>query len=49
MWRQFATGAQIETEMQRQRFPRASCRFTDAFEKNDGQWQIVWPPSTGIA
>ena len=40
---------QIEVEVQGQRYPRAPYRFTDAYEKRDGQWRIVWSQGTGIA
>jgi len=39
----------IEIEVQGQRYPRSSYWFTDAYEKHDGQWQIVWSQGTGIA
>lgn len=41
--------AQVEIEVQGQRYPRAPYWFTDAYEKRDGQWQIVWSQGTGIA
>lgn len=41
--------AQIEIEVQGQKYPRASYWFSDAYEKRDGQWQIVWSQGTGIA
>ena len=41
--------AQIEIEVQGQGYPRAPYWFTDAYEKRDGQWQIVWSQGTGIA
>jgi hypothetical protein len=41
--------SQIEIEVQGQRYPRAPYWFTDAYEKRDGQWQIVWSQGTGIA
>ena len=41
--------AQIEVEVQGQGYPRAPYRFTDAYEKRDGQWRIVWSQGTGIA
>ena len=41
--------AQIEIEVQGQKYPRASYWFTDAYEKREGQWQIVWSQGTGIA
>ena len=41
--------AQFEIEVQGQGYPRAPYWFTDAYEKRDGQWQIVWSQGTGIA
>ena len=41
--------AQIEIEVQGQKYPRASYWFSDAYEKREGQWQIVWSQGTGIA
>ena len=41
--------SQIEIEYQGQRYPRAPYWFTDAYEKRDGPWQIVWSQGTGIA
>ena len=41
--------AQAEVEVQGQGYPRAPYWFTDAYEKRDGQWQIVWSQGTGIA
>ena len=41
--------AQIEVEVQGQGYPRAPYRFTDTYEKRDGQWRIVWSQGTGIA
>jgi ketosteroid isomerase-like protein len=41
--------AQIEVEVQGQAYPRAPYRFTDAYEKRDGHWRIVWSQGTGIA
>ena len=41
--------AQVEVELQGQRYPRAPAWFTDAYEKRDGQWRIVWSQGTGIA
>ena len=38
----------IEVDVQGQRFPRASYWFTDAYEKRDQRWQIVWSQGTGI-
>jgi hypothetical protein len=29
-------------------YPRAPYWFTDAYEKRDGRWQIVWSQGTGI-
>ena len=40
---------QIEIEVQGQRYSRSPYWFTDAYEKRDGQWQIVWSQGTGIA
>ena len=39
--------SQIEIEVQGQRYPRAPYWFTDAYEKRDGQWQIVWSHAKG--
>ena len=41
--------AQIEIEVQGQLYPRAPGWFTDAYEKRDGQWQIVWSQGTTVA
>ena len=41
--------AQVEIEVQEQLYPRASVWFTDAYEKRDGQWRIVWSQGTAIA
>jgi ketosteroid isomerase-like protein len=41
--------AQIEVDVQGQRYPRAGYWFTDAYEKRDGRWQIVLSQGTGIA
>ena len=41
--------AQIEIEMQGQKYPRASYWFSDAYEKRDGQWRISWSQGTAIA
>jgi ketosteroid isomerase-like protein len=38
---------QIEVEVQGQRYARAGYWFTDAFEKREGRWQIVWSQGTG--
>lgn len=40
--------AQIEIVVQGQKHPRAPYWFTDAYEKRDGKWQIVWSQGTGI-
>jgi hypothetical protein len=40
--------AQIEIVVQGQIHPRAPYWFTDAYEKRDGRWQIVWSQGTGI-
>ena len=40
--------AAIEIDVQGQRYPRASYWFTDAYEKRDECWQIVWSQGTGI-
>ena len=40
--------AAIEIDVQGQRYPRASYWFTDAYEKRDERWQIVWSQGTGI-
>jgi ketosteroid isomerase-like protein len=40
--------AQIEIDVQGQRYPRAAYWFTDAYEKREGRWQIVWSQGTGI-
>ena len=37
----------IEVDVQGRRFPRASYWFTDAYEKRDERWQIVWSQGTG--
>ena len=39
---------QIEVEVQGQRYARAGYWFTDAFEKREGRWQIVWSQGTEI-
>ena len=41
--------SQIEVEVQEQHYPRAPYWFTDAYEKRDGRWQLVWSQGTGIA
>jgi hypothetical protein len=40
---------QIEIDVQGQRYPKAGYWFTDAYEKREGRWQIVWSQGTGIA
>jgi ketosteroid isomerase-like protein len=40
---------QIEVDVQGQRYPRAAYWFTDAYERRDERWQIVWSQGTGIA
>jgi len=39
---------QIEVEVQGQRYARAGYWFTDAFEKREGRWQLVWSQGTEI-
>ena len=39
---------QIEVEVQGQRHARAAYWFTDAYEKREMRWQIVWSQGTGI-
>ena len=39
---------QIEVEIQGQRYARAAYWFTDAYEKRERRWQIVWSQGTGI-
>lgn len=41
--------AEIEVEVQGQRYQRAGYWFTDAFERREGCWQIVWSQGTEIA
>jgi ketosteroid isomerase-like protein len=41
--------AAIEIDFQGQRYPRGSYWFTDAYEKRDERWQIVWSQGTGIS
>jgi hypothetical protein len=41
--------AQVEIEVQGQGYPRTPVWFTDAYERRDGQWQIVWSQGTMIA
>jgi hypothetical protein len=40
--------AQIEIVVQGQKYPSARYWFTDAYEKRDDQWQVVWSQGTGI-
>jgi ketosteroid isomerase-like protein len=40
--------AQIEVEVQGQAYARAAYWFTDAYEKREGRWQILWSQGTGI-
>jgi hypothetical protein len=39
---------EIEIEAQNELYPRAPYWFTDAYEKRDSRWQIVWSQATGI-
>ena len=39
----------IEVVVQGQRYPEARYWFSDAYEKRDGRWQVVWSQGTGIA
>lgn len=41
--------AQIEIEVQGQRYARAPYWFTDAYERRDSRWQIVWSQGTEIS
>ena len=41
--------AQIEIEVQGQRYARAPYWFIDAYERRDDRWQVVWSQGTGIA
>jgi ketosteroid isomerase-like protein len=41
--------AQIEVDVQGQKYPRAGYWFTDAYEKRVGRWQIVWSQGTPIS
>lgn len=41
--------SQIEIVVQGQKYPRARYWFTDAYERHDGRWRIVWSQGTGIA
>lgn len=41
--------AQIEIEVQGQRYARAPYWFIDAYEWRDDRWQVVWSQGTGIA
>jgi len=40
--------AQIEVDVQGQKYPRTGYWFTDAYEKRDERWQIVWSQGTAI-
>jgi hypothetical protein len=40
--------SQIEIVVQGQEYPRARYWHTDAYEKRDGRWQVVWSHATGI-
>ena len=39
---------QIEVEVQGQAYARTAYWFTDAYEKREERWQIVWSQGTGI-
>jgi ketosteroid isomerase-like protein len=41
--------AQIEVDVQGQKYPRAGYWFTDAYEQHDARWQIVWSQGTPIS
>jgi hypothetical protein len=41
--------SQIQIEVNGQAYPRGPYWFTDAYEKREGRWQIVWSQGTGIA
>jgi hypothetical protein len=41
--------SQIQIEVTGHVYPKAPYWFTDAYEKRDGCWQIVWSQGTGIA
>jgi uncharacterized protein DUF4440 len=41
--------SQIQIEVSGQVYPKAPYWFTDAYEKREGCWQIVWSQGTGIA
>jgi hypothetical protein len=41
--------AQIEIEVQGQKYSRAPYWFIDTYERRDGHWQVVWSQGTGIA
>lgn len=38
---------QIEVVVQGQRYAPARYWFTDAYERRDGRWQVVWSQDTG--
>ena len=40
--------SQIEVEVQGQLVPRTHCWHTDAYERPDGRWQVVWSQATAI-
>jgi hypothetical protein len=40
--------SQIEIVVQGQNYPRSRVWHTDAYEKRDGQWQVVWSHATMI-
>ncbi len=41
--------AQIEIEVQGQRYARAPYWFIDVYERREDRWQVVWSQGTGIA
>jgi hypothetical protein len=41
--------AQVQIEVQGQKYSRAPYWFIDAYERREGQWQVVWSQGTGIA
>lgn len=40
--------SQIEIIVQGLRYPRGRYWHTDAYEKRDGRWQVIWSHATGI-
>jgi hypothetical protein len=40
--------SQIEIMVLGQKYPRGRYWHTDAYEKRDGRWQVVWSHATGI-